>query len=196
MEIYINGKKTEMTMKKGPLVSILEKIEKDRMKKGEVIVELQINGEIVDAKAIPLNKKVKILELKTRTHREIIIESLTLMEKAIDKFYDTYDEVAEGTGEIFKVFEIADFIEWCLGVLMSLKEATKIDMIYIDFDEYLNDFKKYTKEMMDAFKNESIEKALDIIETVFLDLIDGLKQNRKDYLDEVIEEERRKKLLN
>ena len=66
MEIFINGEKINIGIKNTKLLNVLEKIEANVIKDGEVIVELKLDGEMVDGKSLPLNKKVKVLELTTR----------------------------------------------------------------------------------------------------------------------------------
>ena len=88
MEIFINGEKVSLGIRTTRLLNVLEKLEANVIKHGEVIVELKLDGEMVDGRALPLNKKVRVLELTTRSHREILIESLYLLESYSNKFFD------------------------------------------------------------------------------------------------------------
>ena len=58
MEIFINGEKINIGIKNSKLLNVLEKIEANVVQNGEVIVELKLDGEMVDGKSLPLNKKV------------------------------------------------------------------------------------------------------------------------------------------
>ncbi|MBC2850805.1 hypothetical protein H5J22_05040 [Cetobacterium sp. 8H] len=196
MDIFINGEKVDIGIKSGKLVTVLERIESRIMKHGEVIVELRLDGENVDGRELPLNKKVKVLELKTRSHREILIESLYLLEIYTEKFHKSFEELEENPEDITKIFELVSFVEWALGIVLSIKEATKIDMIYSDFDEYVLEFKKYAQEMIEAFKKEDYTEVVEILDGAIFDLVEDLRVNCKDYLKEIIKEEGRKNLLN
>lgn len=196
MDIFINGEKINIGVKNGKLITVLEKIEAKVIKHGEVIVELKLDGEMFDGKALPLNKKVKVLELTTRSHREILIESLYLLEPYLAKLYVVLNEIEENPEDLGKLFEIISFIEWTLGIVFSLKEATAIDLIYSDYDEYLTEFKKYSDDMFDAFRKEEYGEMLEILDAALIPLIEDLAANSKEYLKEVMKEEKRKDLVN
>jgi len=196
MEIFINGEKINIGIKNTKLLNVLEKLEANVIQNGEVIVELKLDGEMVDGKSLPLNKKVKILELTTRSHREILIESLYLLEPYSDRFFENLSEIEEEIGDIGKLIEMISFVEWVLGIVLSLKEATAIDFIYSDYNEYAQEFKKYAEEIFEAFKKEDFVNIVELLEGAIAPLVDDLLANSKDYLKEVLKEEGRRKLLN
>lgn len=196
MDIFINGEKVNLGVRTTKLLSVLERLEAKVIKHGEVIVELKLDGETVDGRALPLNKKFKVLELKTRSHREILIESLYLLETYSDKFFDNLDELSEDGEDLGKVIEMVSFVEWILGIVLSLREATAIDLLYTDYNEYADEFKKYAEEVFEAFKKEEFGGVLEILDGAIAPLVDDLLLNHKDYLREVLKEERRKKMPN
>lgn len=196
MEIFINGEKINIGIKNTKLLNVLEKIEANVIKHGEVIVELKLDGEMVDGKSLPLNKKVKVLELTTRSHREILIESLYLLELYTERFFENFDELEEDVQDFTKIIEMVSFVEWVLGIVLSLKEATAIDFIYTDYNDYAQEFKKYAEEAFEAFKKEDFVELLEILEGAIVPLVEDLLINSKDYLKEVLKEESRKKFLN
>ncbi|MGL4629328.1 hypothetical protein [Cetobacterium sp.] len=196
MDIFINGEKVSLGIRTTKLLSVLEKLEAKVIKHGEVIVELKLDGEKVDGRSLPLNKKIKVLELKTRSHREILIESLYLLETYSDKFFDNFEELAEDGEDLGKIIEMVSFVEWILGIVLSLREATAIDLLYTDYNEYADEFKKYADEVFDAFKKEEFGGVMEILDGAISPLVDDLLLNHKDYLREVLKEEKRKKMLN
>lgn len=196
MEIFINGEKINIGIKNTKLLNVLEKLEANVIQNGEVIVELKLDGEMVDGKSLPLNKKVKILELTTRSHREILIESLYLLDPYSDRFFENLSEVEEEMGDIGKIIEMVSFVEWVFGIVLSLKEATAIDLLYSDYNEYVEEFKKYAEEIFEAFKKEDFVGVIELLEGAIVPLLEDLLANSKDYLKEVLKEEGRRKLLN
>ncbi|MGL5367099.1 MAG: hypothetical protein ACRDAG_02170 [Cetobacterium somerae] len=196
MEIFINGEKINIGIKNTKLLNVLEKLEANVIQNGEVIVELKLDGEMVDGKSLPLNKKVKILELTTRSHREILIESLYLLEPYSDRFFENLSEVEEEMNDIGKIIEMVSFVEWVFGIVLSLKEATAIDLLYSDYNEYVKEFKKYAEEIFEAFKKEDFVGIIELLEGAIVPLLEDLLANSKDYLKEVLKEEGRRKLLN
>ena len=196
MEIFINGEKVNIGIKNTKLLNVLERIEANVMRDGEVIVELKLDGEMVDGKSLPLNKKVKVLELTTRSHREILIESLYLLESYSDRFFENLSEIEEEMEDIGKLIEMVSFVEWVYGIVLSLKEATAIDLMYSDYNEYVEEFKKYAEEVFEAFRKEDFVGVIELLEGAIVPLFQDLLANSKDYLKEVLKEESRKKLLN
>ncbi|WP_448821166.1 hypothetical protein [Cetobacterium sp.] len=196
MEIFINGEKVNIGIKNTKLLNVLERIEANVMRDGEVIVELKLDGEMVDGKSLPLNKKVKVLELTTRSHREILIESLYLLESYSDRFFENLSEIEEEMEDIGKLIEMVSFVEWVYGIVLSLKEATAIDLMYSDYNEYVEEFKKYAEEVFEAFRKEDFVGVIELLEGAIVPLFEDLLANSKDYLKEVLKEESRKKLLN
>lgn len=196
MEIFINGEKVNIGIKNTKLLNVLERIEANVMRNGEVIVELKLDGEMVDGKSLPLNKKVKVLELTTRSHREILIESLYLLESYSDRFFENLSEIEEEMEDIGKLIEMVSFVEWVYGIVLSLKEATAIDLMYSDYNEYVEEFKKYAEEVFEAFRKEDFVGVIELLEGAIVPLFEDLLANSKDYLKEVLKEESRKKLLN
>lgn len=196
MEIFINGEKINIGIKNTKLLNVLEKLEANVIQNGEVIVELKLDGEMVDGKSLPLNKKVKILELTTRSHREILIESLYLLEPYSDRFFENLSEVEEEMNDIGKIIEMVSFVEWVFGIVLSLKEATAIDLLYSDYNEYVEEFKKYAEEIFEAFKKEDFVGIIELLEGAIVPLLEDLLANSKDYLKEVLKEEGRRKLIN
>lgn len=196
MDIFINSKKMGINIKNNKLITILERVEKEFLEDGEIIVELLLDGKKVDPTALPFNKKVKILELKTKTHRDILIESLYMFENFSDRFYESYMELKENPKDTVKLYELGNFIEWCLGIILSLKEATKLDMIYRDFDEYIEDFRRNTSDLILFLKKEKYVEIMEILDKELIGLVEDLRLNCKDYLEQILEEEGRKKFLN
>lgn len=196
MEIFINGEKVNIGIKNTKLLNVLERIEANVMRDGEVIVELKLDGEMVDGKSLPLNKKVKVLELTTRSHREILIESLYLLESYSDRFFENLSEIEEEMEDIGKLIEMVSFVECVYGIVLSLKEATAIDLMYSDYNEYVEEFKKYAEEVFEAFRKEDFVGVIELLEGAIVPLFEDLLANSKDYLKEVLKEESRKKLLN
>ncbi|WP_432204594.1 hypothetical protein ACQ9ZF_06890 [Cetobacterium somerae] len=197
MEIFINGEKINIGIKNTKLLNVLEKLEANVIKKGEVIVELKLDGEMIDGQSLPINKKVKVLELTTRSHREILIESLYLLEPYTERFFENFSEIDnDETEDLSKLLEMVSFVEWTLGIVLSLKEATAIDLLYSDYNEYMEEFKKYAEEVFAAFKKEDFVGVIEILEGAMIPLIEDLSANSKDYLKEALREESKKKLLN
>ncbi|MGL5088149.1 MAG: hypothetical protein ACRC6Z_01625 [Cetobacterium sp.] len=196
MDIFINGQRVDLGIRTTKLLNVLEKLEANIVKHGEVIIELKLDGEKVDGRSLPLNKKIKVLELTTRSHREILIESLYLLESYTDRFFQNFDELAEEPEDISKIIEMVSYIEWALGIVLSLKEATAIGLIYSDYIEYADEFKKYADEVFDAFKKEEFGEVIEILDGAMIPLVEDLVVNSKDYLKEALKEERRKKFLN
>lgn len=195
MEIYINNKKRDIGIKSGKLGTILKKIQKILQNESKIITELSINGKVVREEEIPFLKKVEIIEIKSKTNREIIIESLYYFDRYIKDFFDMLESV-EDEIEGFRIYDAVAFVEWSLGLVLSIKDHTNIPMIYTDYDSYVEDFKNSAENFLECFKKEEYENAVGILDMEIVDLIENFEVNSKDYLEEIMYEEGNKNLLN
>lgn len=195
MDIFINGKKSEIDTPKNNLTKILNKVEKTLINKGEIIVDLKFDGERISIENAMLKSKIETIEIITKTHRAITIESLYILPKYYDKFMNTYNSL-DGESELSDITELLIFIEWLFGMIVSLKEVTTLGTIYIDYDEYVNEFRKYSEELLKAVNDEKYEEMFEILDNVMLDLIEDFVLNSADYLREIMEEEKRTYLYN
>ncbi|WP_297405823.1 hypothetical protein [uncultured Cetobacterium sp.] len=195
MEIYINNKKRDLGIKNGKLTTILEKIQKLLQLESKIITELSINGNVVKEEDIPFLKKVQLIEIKSKTNREVIIESLYYFDRYIQDFFEMLESV-EDEIEGFRIYDAVAFVEWSLGLVLSIKDHTNISLIYSDYDSYVEDYKNSAENFLEAFKKEDYENAVGILDMEIVDLIENFEINSKDYLNEIILEESRKNFIN
>lgn len=195
MEIYVNNKKMDIGVKGGKLVRILEKIQKILQSESKIITELSINGNIVKEEDLPFLKKVNIIEIKSKTNREVIIESLYYFDGYVKDFFEmleTLDDELEG----FRIYDAVAFVEWSLGLVLSIKDHTNIPLIYTDYNSYVEDFKNSAESFLEAFKKEDYENAVGILDMEIVDLVENFEVNSEDYLKEIMLEEGRRNLPN
>ena len=140
MKIFVNGQKQEFNTRGGDLAKLLNRIQKKLNKGGDVIVELKLNGETIEGDIVPVSTRgIKVIEITTRTHRRIVIESLYFLEKYYEKFTSIYNSLDEIT-EISDVVEMVRFTEWLLSLAISLPEVSAVEFMYEDYSEYLDIF--------------------------------------------------------
>ena len=87
-----------------------------------------------------------------------LYENNELAKKEFDKIFSNLDfeMCIRDRGDIGKLIEIVSFVEWVLGIVLSLKEATAIDFIYSDYNEYAEAV-SYTH--LDVYKRQHPEPA-------------------------------------
>nr|WP_307774836.1 hypothetical protein [uncultured Cetobacterium sp.] len=195
MDIFINDERVNFKLKEKQVGPMIEEIQEYLSKEGKVLAELKINGVKIANEQVEISGAIYLVEIKSRTHRELVIESLYYLEKYADKFFDILDSPTDEI-DANQLYDMIGFIEWCLGVLYSMKEVTNIPFIYSDFDEYLNDFKNSTDELIDSFKAGDYERVMEILEMEVISYIQDFEANGPDYLKEIMDEEARKNLLN
>lgn len=195
MDIFINDERVNFKLKEKQVGPMIEEIQEYLSKEGKVLAELKINGVKIANEQVEISGAIYLVEIKSRTHRELVIESLYYLERYADKFFDILDSPTDEI-DANQLYDMIGFIEWCLGVLYSMKEVTNIPFIYSDFDEYLNDFKNSTDELIDSFKAGDYERVMEILEMEVISYIQDFEANGPDYLKEIMDEEARKNLLN
>ncbi len=93
MEVYIDGVKLDLKLKKNSLLSVLKKIEKFILEKNRVIVELKIDGNQILNGELQSDREVTLVEVSTRTYVEMIIESLYFYKKNVKLFFNNLENV-------------------------------------------------------------------------------------------------------
>lgn len=145
------------------------------------------------------DRKCNSLELYTKKYRVILIEALYISPKYVDEFYNVWIDLNCNRPkdiDIVKRATLVGILEWITGLLSLLKEVTKIDMIYSDYDTYTKEFKDSIVQVTEKLMEDNYEEALIFIKTVILGFVDRFEKQSKEYLSYLLKEEERKDLIN
>ncbi|WP_130892307.1 MULTISPECIES: chemotaxis protein [Fusobacterium] len=203
MEVYVDNVKMEMKQKNfKSLGNAISAINKKLMKENKIPHEIYVNGSTLRDNSIIGGKDLKVIEVITKTHGAMILESILTAKESIDRYFDIFDDMEESGQESLndedeiQLIEMVIFLRWFYNLLLLIKENHILDFIYEDFDEYIEDFRKELEVAEKAYEARDLIGFIDILEFSIGDLLVEFYDNVEDYYNDIAEEENRKRLLN
>ncbi|WP_443862835.1 chemotaxis protein [Fusobacterium ulcerans] len=203
MEVYVDNVKMEMKQKNfKSLGNAISAINKKLMKENKIPHEIYVNGSTLRDNSIIGGKDLKVIEVITKTHGAMILESILTAKESIDRYFEIFDDMEESGQESLndedeiQLIEMVIFLRWFYNLLLLIKENHILDFIYEDFDEYIEDFKKELEVAEQAYEARDLIGFIDILEFSIGDLLIEFYDNVEDYYNDIAEEENRKRLLN
>lgn len=203
MEVYVDNVKMEMKQKNfKSLGNAISAINKKLMKENKIPHEIYVNGSTLRDNSIIGRKDLKVIEVITKTHGVMILESILTAKESIDRYFDIFDDMEESGQESLndedeiQLIEMVIFLRWFYNLLLLIKENHILDFIYEDFDEYIEDFRKELEVAEKAYEARDLIGFIDILEFSIGDLLVEFYDNVEDYYNDIAEEENRKRLLN
>ena len=203
MEVYVDNVKVEMKQKNfKSLGNAISAINKKLMKENKIPHEIYVNGSTLRDNSIIGGKDLKVIEVITKTHGAMILESILTAKESIDRYFEIFDDMEESGQESLndedeiQLIEMVIFLRWFYNLLLLIKENHILDFIYEDFDEYIEDFRKELEVAEKAYEARDLIGFIDILEFSIGDLLVEFYDNVEDYYNDIAEEENRKRLLN
>ncbi|EHO79712.1 hypothetical protein [Fusobacterium ulcerans] len=203
MEVYVDNVKVEMKQKNfKSLGNAISAINKKLMKENKIPHEIYVNGSTLRDNSIIGGKDLKVIEVITKTHGAMILESILTAKESIDRYFEIFDDMEESGQESLndedeiQLIEMVIFLRWFYNLLLLIKENHILDFIYEDFDEYIEEFKKELEVAEQAYEARDLIGFIDILEFSIGDLLIEFYDNVEDYYNDIAEEENRKRLLN
>lgn len=203
MEVYVDNVKVEMKQKNfKSLGNAISAINKKLMKENKIPHEIYVNGSTLRDNSIIGGKDLKVIEVITKTHGAMILESILTAKESIDRYFEIFDDMEESGQESLndedeiQLIEMVIFLRWFYNLLLLIKENHILDFIYEDFDEYIEDFKKELEVAEQAYEARDLIGFIDILEFSIGDILIEFYDNVEDYYNDIAEEENRKRLLN
>ena len=172
------------------------------MKENKIPHEIYVNGSTLRDNSIVVGKDLKVIEVITKTHGAMILESILIAKESIDRYFDIFDDIEESGQESLndeveiQLIEMVIFLRWFYNLLLLIKENHILDFIYEDFDEYIEDFRKELEIAEHAYEARDLIGFIDILEFSIGDILIEFYDNVEDYYNDIVEEENRKRLLN
>lgn len=191
MEVYVDNVKVEMKQKKfKSLGNAISAINKKLMKENKIPHEIYVNGSTLRDNSIVVGKDLKVIEVITKTHGAMILESILIAKESIDRYFDIFDDIEESGQESLndeveiQLIEMVIFLRWFYNLLLLIKENHILDFIYEDFDEYIEDFRKELEIAEHAYEARDLIGFIDILEFSIGDLLIEFYDNVEDYYND------------
>ncbi|MDO4588665.1 MAG: chemotaxis protein [Fusobacterium sp.] len=203
MDVYVDNVKIELGQKSfkslGKAISVINK----RLDKEDKIAhKIYINGHTIKDNTIVDVKKLKVIEVITKSQGGIILESILDARGYIDKYFSIFETLGiDEQGivteeEEIKLIETLIFLRWFYNLLLIIQENHILDFVYSDFDEYIDDFKEQLTSIEEAYDSRDMMELMDMMEFDMGELLSEFYENLDEYYLDIAEEEKRKRLLN
>lgn len=193
MTILIDNKEYLLDKQYSSFGEIINEITKKLKGEDKILEKIVVDGVVLTTTSIVDISKVSLIELYTKSHRNILFHSLYLLEEYIEEYFKSLKALEEFELEEIaydmKMNEILSFLNWTLNLLYSLKENTYVDYLYFGYNEFLDDFKESYNSLIKALTQEDYETAFDILEFEISDMLSLLSENIENYKNDIILEE-------
>lgn len=203
MEIYIDNKKIN-TMGKNYShfgVAIFE-INKKLLKENKILNQIYINGEVLQDNSIVKMEDLKTLEIITKTYGGIILESVQNTKQhmdhyfeLVDNFYEFEDENSVSFSEL-ELLEVTFFLNWFYNLLLLIKDNNIFKFIHNEYEEYITKFGNSLETIEKLYKENKYDELFAELESTTNFLLMEFYDNIDNYIKDIIEEEKRRTLLN
>lgn len=193
MKILVDNKEFILNKTFNSFGELINEITK-RLKAEEKIVEtIIVDGVVLNSTSIVNVSKITLLEIFTKSHRNILFHSLFLLEEYIQEYFKTLkileDYELDPLSYDMKVNEVVSFLNWTLNLLYSLKENTYIEFFYVGYNEFLEDFKTSYNNLIKSLDSGDYEAAFDILEFELSDMLSALGENIENYKKDILIDE-------
>ena len=193
MKILVDNKEFILNKTFNSFGELINEITK-RLKAEEKIVEtIIVDGVVLNSTSIVNVSKITLLEIFTKSHRNILFHSLFLLEEYIQEYFKTLkileDYELDPLSYDMKVNEVVSFLNWTLNLLYSLRENTYIEFFYVGYNEFLEDFKTSYNNLINSLDSGDYEAAFDILEFELSDMLSALGENIENYKKDILIDE-------
>lgn len=193
MKILVDNKEYHLEKQYNSFGEIINEITKVLKGEDKILEKIIVDGVVLSNTSIVNISKVSLIEIFTRSHRNILFQSLYLLEVYIEEYFKSLKILEEFDLEELayemKINEILNFLNWTLNLLYSLKENTCVDYLYFGYNEFLEDFKKSYSSLIKNLTEGDYESAFDILEFEISDMLSLLSENIENYKNDIIVEE-------
>jgi hypothetical protein len=198
-EIYIDNKKLVMRRKNFKSIGIaIAEANKILMKEEKVISEILVNGELFSEDKFGFYQD-GIIEIKTRGHENIMLESIHNVVERGHRFFELAEEIEycePNSIELAKhIGEQLSLVGWFFNVMIALKRHGFETLGELSLEEFIDDLKEEQKYLKDAFSQGDELSVLEILEfeisSIIGDFMEAVNQN----LPNIREEYRKSTIL-
>ncbi|WP_300328411.1 hypothetical protein [Fusobacterium sp.] len=193
MKILVDNKEFTLNTTFNSFGELINEIIKKLKAEEKIIETIIVDGVVLNTTSIVNVSKITLLEIFTKSHKNILFHSLFLLEEYIQEYFKTLkileDYELDPLTYDMKVNEVVSFLNWTLNLLYSLRENTYIEFFYVGYNEFLEDFKNSYDNLMKALESGDYEAAFDILEFEISDMLSALGENIENYKKDILIDE-------
>lgn len=193
MKILVDNKEFILDKTFTSFGELINEITKKLKAEDKILETIIVDGVVLNTASIVDISKVTLIEIFTKSHRNILYHSLFLLEEYIQEYFKSLKILEDYELDPFtydmKVNEILSFLNWTLNLLYSLKENTYVDYLYFGYNELLEEFKDSYNGLIKALDSGDYETAFDILEFEISDMLSALAENIESYKKDILIDE-------
>jgi len=203
MDIYIDNKKVTIRKKNFSNLGVaIFEINKKLLKENKILNQIYVNGEILKDHSIVNIEDLKTIEIITKSYSGVILESVLNTKKYIDNYFEVFDSLYDFdddnsiTFDEIDLLEITLFLNWFYNLLLLIKENYIFKFIRDDYEEYMENFRLSLQSVEILYKKGQFDEMFTELETITNYFLMDFYNNVDDYIDDILQEENKKSLLN
>ncbi|MCF2612100.1 hypothetical protein [Fusobacterium perfoetens] len=193
MKILVDNKEFIINKTFNSFGELINEITKKLKTEDKILETIIVDGVVLNTASIVDISKVTLIEIFTKSHRNILYHSLFLLEEYIQEYFKSLKILEDYELDPFtydmKINEILSFLNWTLNLLYSLKENTYVDYLYFGYNELLEEFKDSYNNLLKAIDSGDYETAFDILEFEISDMLSALGENIESYKKDILIDE-------
>lgn len=136
----------------------------------------------------------------TKDHSSILLENLYKVEANGNRYFEIIEEIyyysPEGIELTQAMTDLLSLVSWFHNLIATLNNNTTEDEIHLDFENYLEDFKKEYLALKKAFEQGDEDCVLDILEYDVAGLISEFLKEKDKYIEVITEQHSNSRLLS
>lgn len=193
MRILVDNKEFVLNKTFNSFGELINEVTKQLKTEDKILETIIVDGVVLNTASIVDISKVTLIEIFTKSHRNILYHSLFLLEEYIQEYFKSLKILEDYELDPFtydmKINEILSFLNWTLNLLYSLKENTYVDYLYFGYNEFLEEFKDSYNGLIKAIDSADYETAFDILEFEISDMLSALGENIENYKKDILIDE-------
>lgn len=193
MKILVDNKEFIINKTFNSFGELINEITKKLKTEDKILETIIVDGVVLNTASIVDISKVTLIEIFTKSHRNILYHSLFLLEEYIQEYFKSLKILEDYELDPFtydmKINEILSFLNWTLNLLYSLKENTYVDYLYFGYNELLEEFKDSYNNLLKSIDSGDYETAFDILEFEISDMLSALGENIESYKKDILIDE-------
>ncbi len=200
IEIYVNNQKLNSRRKNFKTLGLaIKEINNILGKEKKIATDIFINGEKFNENHLYNNEKC-VIEVMTKDHSSILLENLYKVEANGNRYFEIIEEIyyysPEGIELTQAMTDLLSLVSWFHNLIATLNNNTTEDEIHLDFENYLEDFKKEYLALKKAFEQGDEDCVLDILEYDVAGLISEFLKEKDKYIEVITEQHSNSRLLS
>lgn len=200
MRVYIDDVRLPLKHKSYKnLGEVLSEVRENIEDRGKILMNVIIDGKELDDKLFVRMKNIKTIEIVTESKTHLFSEMIKKTADKIQELIIAYEAVDGKTNPMPRdmAYAFGTLIElnWLGTVLEEMKYEANILYTYEDFDEYLAEYQGVLNSLQAYYMDEDLLGFGLRLGIFGLPLLRAFVENSEDYIAEVTNEEKRKRLL-